>query len=304
MDVVIVSYNSGHVLRACVEPLASLEGVKVVIVDNASSEGGLDAVEGLPVELIRLSRNGGFAHGCNAGWRAGDAPYVLFLNPDARIDEASLERLAAVLDQTPNASAVGPRIGRSDGMLDFSQRRFPRLRSTYAQALFLHRIFPRASWSDEVIRDERAYERRGTPDWLSGACILVRRPALEKLGGWDDGFFMYSEDIDLCRRIRDIGDVIVFEPDARAVHEGGASAPRSSLLPILAESRLRYAVKHRSSAAALLERAGVGLGALSHLVVSRGGSAARRGHLSALGVALKPLPPKPSRPVRGREARL
>lgn len=282
VDVVVVSYNNRDDLRACVEPLLYATGVRVIVVDNASPDRSLDALAGVPVDTLQLDANGGFSHGVNAGWRAGAGSYVLLLNPDARIDESSLAILAAVLDENPRAGAVAPRIVHADGSLDFSQRRYPRLRSTWARALFLHRLFPRATWTDELVRDDTAYTTRGTPDWVSGACILVRRAVLEELDGLDEGFFMYAEDIDLCRRLHDAGHGLVFEPDAVVVHEGGASAPRAQLLPVLAESRLRYAVKHRGRVGALLERAGIALEALTHVAVSRGGVAGRRGHARAL----------------------
>jgi N-acetylglucosaminyl-diphospho-decaprenol L-rhamnosyltransferase len=282
VDVVVVSYNNRDDLRACVEPLLGATGVRVIVVDNASPDRSLEALEGVPVDTIQLDANGGFAHGINAGWRPGAGSYVLLLNPDARIDATSLGILAGVLDENPHAGAVAPRIVHADGSLDFSQRRYPRLRSTWARALFLHRLFPRATWTDELVRDEAAYATRGTPDWVSGACILVRRAVLEELHGLDEGFFMYAEDIDLCRRLQDAGHGLVFEPDAVVVHEGGASAPRAQLLPVLAESRLRYAVKHRGRVGALLERAGIALEALTHVAVSRGGVAGRRGHAGAL----------------------
>jgi N-acetylglucosaminyl-diphospho-decaprenol L-rhamnosyltransferase len=285
-DVVVVSYNSRGELRACVEPLAALPGVNVVVVDNASADGSLDAVADLPVATIALERNGGFSHGCNAGWRSASAPYVLFLNPDARIDAESVERLGEVLETQPAVGAVAPRILHADGTLEHSQRRFPRLRSTYARALFLHRLFPEASWTDELIRDPDAYAVAGAPDWVSGACMLVRRSVLEELDGFDEGFFMYSEDIDLCRRLRSAGHELVYEPRAVVTHEGGASAPRASLLPVLAASRIRYATKHRSAAGALLERLGVALEALTRLVVSRGGWPVRAGHARSLVLAI------------------
>ena len=286
VDVVVVSYNSRGELRGCVEPLARLEHVEVVVVDNASTDAGLDVIADLPVKRIALTRNGGFGHGCNAGWHSGQAPHVLFLNPDARIGEDALGRLVAVLDDTPATGAVAPRINHTDGTLDYSLRRFPRLRSTYARAFFMHRLFPRASWTDEVIREPAVYAEPGSPDWVSGACILVRRSVLEELDGFDEGFFMYSEDIDLCRRIQDAGHELRYEPSAVVSHIGGASAPRASLLPVLAASRLRYARKHRSKPAALLDRLGIALEALTHMVVSSGGRAARAGHGRAFLLAL------------------
>jgi N-acetylglucosaminyl-diphospho-decaprenol L-rhamnosyltransferase len=282
VDVVVVSFNSGQHLRRCVEPLAAAEDLNVIVADNASGDGSLETLGGLEVEALALPRNGGFAYGCNAGWRAGSAPYVLFLNPDACMGADSVRRLARVLAEEGCVGAVGPKIVEGDGELAPSQRRFPRLASTYAHALFLHRLFPGAAWTSELVTDETAYERAGSPDWISGACILVRRDLLEQLDGLDEGFFMYCEDKDLCRRIRKAGYDVRYEPEAVADHEGGASAPRASLLPVLAESRVRYARKHSGRVGAVLERVGVGLTAITHMIVSRGGRAARTGHAAAL----------------------
>lgn len=286
VDVVVVSYNSRDELRDCVEPLSALPGVRVIVVDNASSDGSLDTVADLPVQAAALPDNRGFAHGCNVGIRAGSEPSVLLLNPDASLDERSLRQLVQVLENDERVGAVSPQIRHSDGSLDFSLRRFPRLRSSYSRALFFHRIFPRARWSDEVVRDEDAYARRWNPEWVSGACILLRRALLEDLGGLDEGFFLYSEDTDLCRRINDAGFEIRYEPTARATHAGGGSAPRAELLPVLAESRIRYAQKHRGRGVAMLERGAVGLESALRAALSRGGRGARLGHVRALASIL------------------
>ena len=294
VDVVVVSFNSRATLRACVEPLARLAEVEVIVVDNASPDQTLTVVADLPIRAIPLTTNAGFAHGCNVGIGCGEAPYVLLLNPDAEIAEAAIQKLVCVLEEHPETGAVAPRIVDRNGHLDFSLRRFPRLRSTFAQAVFLHRVFPRASWTDELVRDEEEYARPGSPEWVSGACLLLRRSALEHLGGLDDGFFMYSEDVDLCKRLRDEGFGLRFEPAATVVHEGGASAPRSALLPVLAASKIRYARKHRGRMYAASERIGVGLGALAHMVVSRGGISQRVGHARSLRAAFSPIPREPS----------
>jgi N-acetylglucosaminyl-diphospho-decaprenol L-rhamnosyltransferase len=282
VDVVVVAFNSARTIRGCVQPLADTDWIDVFVVDNGSDDAGLDAVGDLRVTGLAIGRNLGFAAGCNRAWRLGTAPYVLFLNPDARVDADSLRRLMSVLAANPAVGLVAPRIDDGDGALDYSQRRFSRLRSTYAQALFLHRLWPLASWADEVIRDPTAYERQGSAEWVSGACMLVRRRALEELAGWDEGFFLYGEDQDLCRRLWAAGYEIRFEPSARAVHEGGASAPRSELLPLLADSRIRYARKHRGRVAATIERLGIGLGALTHALLTTKGGRWRRSHLRAL----------------------
>ena len=286
IDVVVVSYNSREHLRNCVAPLAGVDGVRVLVVDNASSDRSLDAVADLPVTAIPQRHNLGFAHGCNVGWRIGSAPLVLFLNPDAVICPEALRRLADALLRDSGAGAAAPKI-LHDGALVTSIRRFPRLRSTYARALFLHRVFPRAAWTDEVVRDEREYERPRPIDWASGACLLVRRDALERLGGFDECFFLYCEETDLCRRLRDAGLGVLFEPSAGCSHVGGASAPRSTTIPVLTASRIRYARKHRGHVAAALERGGIALEALTHALVGRG-AAARAAHARALRLALRP----------------
>jgi GT2 family glycosyltransferase len=283
VDAVVVAYNSREHLRACVEPLARIDGVQVFVADNASTDDGVATIEDLPVEVVRLDENRGFGTGCNAGARRGTAPLLLFLNPDATIDEESLRLLAAVLGDEAVGLAA-PRILEADGSLAYSQRRFPRLRSTYARALFLHRLFPRSAWTDELVRDPEAYERPGSPEWVSGACMLVRRTVFEEVGGFDERFFLYCEDKDLCRRIRAAGHDVRYAPAATARHRGGASAPRVGLLPILARSRVAYARKHSGRGSAALEQAGVALNALTHALVRGGGR--RSGHWQAMLAAL------------------
>jgi N-acetylglucosaminyl-diphospho-decaprenol L-rhamnosyltransferase len=284
-DVVVVSYNSRAHLRAAVAPLAEVREFRVIVVDNDSADGSVESVSELPLTIVRSGTNGGFAHGCNLGWRAGEAPFVLFLNPDAAIDPESVLRLVRVVED-PAVGAAAPKILRPDGGLHYSQRRFPRLRSLYAQALFLHRLFPRADWSDEVIRTQEAYAAPGSPDWVSGACVMVKRSALKELDGLDEGFFMYWEDTDLCRRLRTFGFGVRYEPGAVAVHVGGASGARSELVPVLAASRIRYSKKHRTRLGVAAERAGIALGALTHMVVTRGGLDMRAGHARALRQAV------------------
>jgi hypothetical protein len=286
IDVVVVSYNSRSGLRGCVRTLASHADVRVVVVDNASADASLESIRDLSVTAIPLDTNHGFGAGCNVGWRSGSAPYVLFLNPDARIDPESAFRLVRTVDEHPAAAAAAPRIEDERGELDYSLRRFPRLRSTYAQALFLHRLFPTQGWTDEVVRNVSSYEEPGSPEWVSGACILVRRDAIEKINGFDERFFLYCEDKDLCRRLRDAGYDIRYEPEAVARHAGGASAPRAELLPVLARSRVLYAQKHGGRGVAPLERLGVALKSLTHVVVASGGLRPRRGHARSFATAL------------------
>jgi len=288
VDVVVVSYNSRASLRTCVEPLLPIPGVTVTVVDNASSDDSLATIADLPMRVLVSGANRGFAHGCNVGVAAGAAPAVLLLNPDARIAPGALRTMLDALDAVPTVALVGPRIVDDDGALQHTQRSFPRLRSTWSQALFLHRVLPRARWADEVVWDPAAYERPASPQWLSGACMLIRRAAFEEVGGLDERFFLYCEDIDLCRRLRAAGHELRFEPAAVVRHTGGASAPRSATNPIYARSRILYARKHYRHGTVGLERAGVAVGEATHALVSLRNRDKARGHAAALRTVLSP----------------
>jgi N-acetylglucosaminyl-diphospho-decaprenol L-rhamnosyltransferase len=286
IDVVVVSYNNGDTLRACVAPLVAAPGVAVTVVDNGSADGTLASIADLPVRAIASGRNGGFGFGCNIGTATGAAPYVLLLNPDARIDPADVTRLAAELDAEPGVAIVGPQLLEDDGTLIPSQRRFQRIGSLWAQAFYVHRLLPRARWADEVVKEQAAYERAGDPEWLSGACLLVRRSVLAELGGFDEGFFLYCEDQDLCFRARAAGHGVRYVPDATAQHEGGHSAPRANLYAVLARSRMRFARKHAGGVSVLLQHAGLVVGALTHIAGAVGRPAHARGHAAALRATL------------------
>jgi N-acetylglucosaminyl-diphospho-decaprenol L-rhamnosyltransferase len=283
---VVVSYRSAETLRGCVAPLAAMPSVAVTVVDNASPDDSAATVADLDIELIRAPRNGGFSYGCNLGAAGASAPYLLFLNPDARIDAAALATLGAVLRDDPATGLVGPRILDDDGSLSYSLRRFPRLRSTYAQALFLHRLWPRAPWTDELIRDHAPYNHAGTAEWISGACMLVRRSAYVEIGGFDERFFLYCEDADLCRRLWQAGHAVRFEPRAEVGHVGGASSGAGETQHIAARSRVLYARKHLPRRSARLETLGVALSEATHVLSSVTRPESRRGHAAALRAAL------------------
>jgi GT2 family glycosyltransferase len=284
---VVVAYRSAATLRGCVAPLAALPHVTVTVVDNASPDESAEVVADLPARVIRAPRNGGFSYGCNLGSAGASAPYLLFLNPDARIDAAALDRLVAVLRDDEAVGLVAPRIRDDDGSLAFSLRRFPRLRTTYAQALFLHRLWPRAPWTDELIRDESVYEHSGDADWVSGACMLVRRELYERIGGFDERFFLYCEDTDICVRVWEAGQRVRYEPAAEVHHVGGASSGAGETQAIAARSRVVYARKHLPRSRARLEAVGVALGEATHVLSSLTRPASRRGHAKALRAALE-----------------
>jgi N-acetylglucosaminyl-diphospho-decaprenol L-rhamnosyltransferase len=289
VDVVIVAYNSRDTLRVCIEPLVRLPWVDVTVVDNACPEHSAGVVADLPVRIVRSPRNGGFAYGCNLGIANGSADFVLFLNPDAEIDAASLAVLVDALRADASLGGVGPHTIDAAGNVIFTQRRFPRLRFTYAEGLFVHRAAPGAAWADDQIRDPEAYERPGTAEWISGCCMLLRREAIASVGGLDEGFFLYSEEVDLFKRLATAGWRAGFETRATARHIGYQSADRDATERIRAVSRVRYVRKHHGRLVAALEASGVALGALVRAVVWIRRPARARGNLLAARAAIRAL---------------
>jgi N-acetylglucosaminyl-diphospho-decaprenol L-rhamnosyltransferase len=294
VDVIVVSYNSADQLRNCVGPLANESAIHVVVVDNASKDNSVSSVSDLPIRTIALEENLGFGAGCNVGWRAASADYVLFLNPDAQMSPDDVLRLADMLGST-SAGAIAPRIVDDAGELEWSLRRFPEVRSIFGQALFAHRLCPKANWVDEVIRDPRRYDRDGPCDWASGACLLVRRELLNRIDGFDEGFFMYCEDVDLCRRLwDDARSPVVYTAMITCTHRGGRSAPRWQLTETLTRSRIRYAEKHFGQYRAIGYRIGIALNALTHVLAGRGWNG-RVGHAHALLAAMRPADTRSAR---------
>jgi len=296
IDAVVVSYNSRDQLRASLGAFTDLPSVNAILVDNDSADGSADIVADLPVTVVRRRTNGGFALACNEGMSVGSARYVLFVNPDAVVSEQAVTTLAAALDSDPRLGAVAPRIEHPDGSLAYSLRRYPRLLSTFAQALYLHRLFPRARWTTEIVKDRHRYEVAHTPEWVSGACLLARRSAMESVGGWDERFFLYCEDTDLCLRLRRGGFPVGFEPRALVVHEEGMSSNPAVTLALLADAKRLYAETHEPPVRAIGYRAGLILWEAIRVVFTRGGRADRIGHRRALALLLRPRATGPGLP--------
>ncbi len=224
---------------------------------------------------LRAPRNGGFAYGCNLGAARGIAPYLMFLNPTPGSTRSRSRRWSRCC-ATTRPSGWSGRALDGDGSLEWSLRRYPRLRSTYAQALFLHRVWPAARWIDELIRDEAAYLPPGNAGVAVRACMLIRRDVFEAIGGWDEDFFLYAEDIDICRRVWLSGHSVRFEPAPRST-TSVAPRPRSER-----RRRLRPAAASSTPAStaprtARLETFGVALGEATHALTRRLAPAPRRG---------------------------
>jgi N-acetylglucosaminyl-diphospho-decaprenol L-rhamnosyltransferase len=260
--VVVVSFNTREDLRACLRSLASTAGstLEVVVVDNASDDGSAAAArEGRPdARVIENPVNLGFAAGANRGWRASTAPCVLFLNSDAEMAAGAVDALVAVLEARPDVGIVGPRTLGADGRIQVSTG--PRLTpfSEWSQRRLV--VGVRAGRPEALREAESRHAREHEPFWVSGSCLLARRSALEEVGGFDERFFLYEEDVDLCARVRAAGWRVVFTPAATVRHRLGRSMEKAGTRPRLEyhRSHLLYYRMHNGALATALLRLAIG----------------------------------------------
>jgi hypothetical protein len=252
---ILVNYNAGDELRRALQSIVDelhelpWEGI---VIDNDSTDGSADVVaEFAPyVSLERNAANVGFARGVNQGLAATRAPLVLIMNPDCRLVAGAIATLQAELAQTEYCALVGPRILNPDGSVQGSARGDPdMLTGLFGRTGALGRMLPWLAVSKRNVVSEAAIRSRHESivvDWLSGACMLARRDALEKVNGFDERYFLYWEDADLCRRLRAVGYNIRYVPGAKAIHRVGQSSrnARASAVRAFHESAYLYYTTH------------------------------------------------------------
>jgi N-acetylglucosaminyl-diphospho-decaprenol L-rhamnosyltransferase len=224
---VIINYNAGRALAGCVASLQA-EGVgEIVVVDNASADSSMTelAMTWPATKPIHSARNLGYGAGANLGARATTAEYLLVCNPDLVASPGSVASLAAVLDDCPKVAIVGPMLREVSGVVYPSGREFPGMGEAIGHG-FLGLFWGGNPWTRRYRRIGQEQHRSREADWVSGAFLLVRREAFDEVGGFDERYFMYVEDVDLCWRLRQAGWQIWYEPSAEVVHEQGRSASR------------------------------------------------------------------------------
>lgn len=247
--VVTVSYNSSAQLEAF---LSSIERgdrpAFVLIADNASGdvEASREIAHAHGAELIALPKNLGYGGAVNEAVRRlpESIEYVLISNPDVSLGPDALRILTDALETSPGTGAVGPTVLNEDGSVYRSARAFPSLRNGVGHALFTT-FWPRNPWSRAYHNDQGGQRTRRSVGWLSGSCLLVRRSAFDGIGGFDEEYFMYFEDVDLGYRLQKAGWDRVYLPEASVVHAGALSTSREPARMIRA---------HHSSAYRYLEK--------------------------------------------------
>ncbi len=229
ISLIIVNYNAGASLKACVLSVGS-QCAQIIVVDNASTDDSLDILlRALPdssnLKIIRNKFNLGFAKACNIGVKVSSGQFLLFLNPDCIFDADDISRLTAVLDKDAQAGMAGGVLVNPDRTEQQGGRRaVPTPWRSFVRASGLWRLagyFPRLFF-DFHLHKKPLPSKPIEVEAISGACMLVKRAAFDDVGPWDDNYFLHCEDLDWCMRFRQRGWKILFVPDAIVLHEKGA----------------------------------------------------------------------------------
>ena len=248
LSIIIVSFNAAADLERCLEALHAAPPKTphdIVVVDNGSSDHSVAIARRWPdVRVVDVGSNGGFARANNIGIRESGGTNILLLNSDTIVPPGAIDRLVSELDRNPDVAVVGPRLVDGAGRAELS---FGRMIGPFNE--LRQKRLARSAGVDELTR------RRQYPDWVSGACLLARRADADAVGGLDERFFMYTEDVDFCAAIRARGRRVLFTPDVEVVHLRGRSAAAAPEATRAAyrRSRIAFYEKHHPAWAPLLK---------------------------------------------------
>ncbi len=231
LSIIIVSWNVKALLQACLASIEAGRGalsLETIVVDSGSSDGSPEMVrEQFPrVRLIAREDNVGFPRGNNIGLAAANGRYLLLLNPDTEVVGDALAAMVAFLEAHPDVGVVGGQLLNPDGTVQSSRRRFPTVATAFFESTWLQPMAPK-SILRRYYTEDLADEETADVDWVKGACLMTRRAVLEQVGPLDADYFMYSEELDWCKRIKMAGWRVVYLPVAKVVHYEGKSSEQA-----------------------------------------------------------------------------
>lgn len=252
LSAILVNYHSLEPLLGSLPALtADADGIEheILIVDNSPGDGTAEAIRTRFPRILWLTNdeNVGFARGVNRGIAASRGEFILLLNPDCELRPGALAALLAHMDSHPRCALAGPLLEYPDGRLQYSARHYPSAAALlFNRYSLLTRLFPNNRWSRRYLMSDWDHRSERDVDWVSGACLLARRSAVNEVGPLDPEFFMFNEDVDWARRMSQAGWKITFVPAARAMHRVGASRRRVAPKVIVERHRgmVHYYRKH------------------------------------------------------------
>lgn len=253
LSVVILNWNARDFLHAALTSIVTQNwrhNIEVIVVDNHSlldDSAAMVRHEFPQVALIETGRNLGFSAGNNVGLRAASGRYILFLNPDTVVHEQAFDILIEWMDAHREVGACGPKLLNGDGTLQASCRTFPSFGAGLFRNTLLGRLFPNNPWSRGYLMQDFQHSKEQAVDWLSGSALFVRREALDQIGGgWDESYFMYCEDVDLCYRLKTKNWPCFYVPQAVITHHIGKSSDwaQGAMIRRHHASMLKFYFKH------------------------------------------------------------
>lgn len=287
LAIIVVSTNEARWLRPCLESIYERAGdvaLDVVVADNESTDGTRELIEDeFPEARVVTCANRGFAHANNRGLQTTDARYVLFLNPDTEVLDGTFEELVEALDRRPSVGLAGVKQVTPDGELFPTVRRFPNAVRALGEALGSERLRFRAHWLGERELRLGRYESELACDWTSGSFMIARREALESAGYMDERFFIYSEEPDLCLRMKQAGWDVRHLPVMTILHHADKAGVNPRMAAQDAYARLQYARKHLTPVHGAIYRSAL---ALRWLLRLPAGGTRRDAARAALGILL------------------
>ncbi|MBI2845724.1 MAG: glycosyltransferase family 2 protein [Chloroflexi bacterium] len=255
LSVIIVSWNVRDLLRQCLSSIdQSLKrknlSSEIIMVDNSSADGtpGMVREQFPEVVVVENQENIGFSKANNLGIKSSRGRYLLLLNPDTEVIDDALGRMVGYMETNPQVGALGPRLLDSQMEIISSRRRFPTLATAFMESTTLESWFPNHPLIRRYRRADQPEDQVQEVDWVVGAAILLRRAALERVGFLDEDFFMYSEELDLCYRLRRSGWKVIYFPLAQIVHHEGKSSEQAEAFKHrqFQRSKILFFRKHHS----------------------------------------------------------
>lgn len=246
LSIIIVSWNVADLLRACLDSILAVPSMlklEIIVVDSASRDSSVSMIqtEYPQVTLLAQSENLGFVKCNNIGLKHSTGRHVLLLNPDTEIISDALATMVAYLDEHPDVGIVGPHTLNTDRTTQSTKRRFPTMMTGLFESTWLQDYAPK-SLMDWFYAVDVADGAIADVDWVQGSALMARRAVYEQIGGLDEGFFMYSEELDWCKRTKDTGWRVVYVGTAQIIHHGGKSSDQiaSRKHIYFHQSKLRY----------------------------------------------------------------
>ena len=252
LSCIIVNYHNSISLKNCLASIyRTLQKIsfEVIVVDNSQNDPGIESlIEFYPqIQLIQNAVNVGFAKANNQAVKLSQGKTLLFLNPDTILTDQAIEKMVEHLESNPDIGALGPKVLNTDGSLQYSCRRFPNLMTGFFNRYsLLSRWFPNNQYTVQYLMKDFSHNVNQEVNWLSGCCLMIPHAVFKKVAGFDENYFLFNEDVDLCRTIHQNGFKVMYFPSAEITHHISTSNSKVPVEIILKRHRgmKHYYIKH------------------------------------------------------------